>query len=136
MLLFDENYNQLDAKELVKEFGNLDDVTTPTESELEQELGKYYEKALQAEAKSNNFAISFTSNFAAAINVGGILKKIKDFICRVLTGSSTVEDIIEAVLDALSSIIPGGIILKPIVKKIVKYILSKGIDTFCAVSGN
>jgi hypothetical protein len=62
-----------------------------------------------------------------------ILKKIKSSICGILNNESGEDDIIDAVLSAIIAIIPGGVIIKVIIKKLLQFILSLGIGKFCAV---
>ena len=142
MLLFNENHKQLNVSHIKEELRNTADTVVLSTEEMETELGDYYNQALKLEGDKYQFSIKF--NAAALSNdffdpgtffpkIGNdILKAIKKFVCQKVNGSSTSDEIIDAVLDAVSSIIPGGIFLKPLVKKLVKYILSIGVDAFCS----
>lgn len=85
------------------------------------------------------FSIKFTAATDNFLDPGAffpkigkdILDAIKKFVCGKGGNSSNSDEIIDAVLNAISSIIPGGIYLSPLVKKLVKYILSIGVDAFC-----
>jgi len=139
MLLFNEKNEQLDVASLKKEIlANLKNVKTPQKEEIEKELGAYYNNALAIDMKSYHPEITAVKAFSGQteisfLGLGGILEKIRRFICKILTGSSTEGDIIDAILQAIASIIPGGIILKGIIEKIAKYIISMGVGAFCKI---
>jgi len=140
-LIFDEHKNPLDADELITEVAaELPSTEQINDTDLQAELGKYYQQALQADLIENTLAspeetaLSFLNiNFS---NIGkNLLEKIRKIVCSVLVPLSTEEDVIQAVIDALSVIIPGGMIVKVIVKKIVVFIIKQGIGSFCPVPG-
>ncbi|AMR32735.1 hypothetical protein A0256_15540 [Mucilaginibacter sp. PAMC 26640] len=70
---------------------------------------------------------------AASPGLGGILNQIRDFVCGIVNEGSTTQEIIDAILEAISTIMPGGIIIRLFIKPAIKYILSKGIGAFCHV---
>jgi len=138
MLLVNENHQQINVDELKASLKEIDTNEVPTQEDLEKELGNYYGQALQTDTLQYGLQGVTTQSFATqAFSPGGIggkiLAAIKKFICGILDGNSTEDEIIDAILNAIASIIPGGVILKPIVEKIVKYIISQGISAFCAV---
>jgi hypothetical protein len=133
MLLYNEKFQQLDVNTLKVELKNELDIPVPTKEELEEDLGNYYSEADSLEAA--NYGLEPMPLTLAANRKGigrKILQKIKQFICGVLNENSTIDKIIDTILNALAAIIPGGIIIKWIVKKILKFILSFGIGKFCA----
>jgi hypothetical protein len=141
MLLFNQNHEQLNVGDIKAELENVDHTEVLSTKELENELGDYYNQALKLEGNKYQFTTKFanaaTDNFLVSESffpkIGqDILEAIKKFVCGKVDGSSTSSEIIDVILDAIVSIIPGGILLKPIVKKLVKYILSIGISNFCS----
>jgi hypothetical protein len=135
MYLVDENYQPLSVEDVKAYLLNLDDVEDTDEETLDAELGSYYAQALQIEASKRNFQAQFLTVSAEGFfpGIGSILDSIRRFICNIIKETSTRDEIIDAILDAISGIIPGGILLKPILKKLVKYILNLGFDGFCPV---
>ncbi len=141
MLLYNEKYQQLDADKIkIDLLNSLNDTPAPkSEQEVEELLGDYYQQAHQLDMKQYDLASpSLVSSKTAAFSLSGIgrtvLSKIRKFVCSILNAGSTTQDIIDAVLKAISSIIPGGIIIEMIVKKIVSYIVSIGVSKFCPVA--
>lgn len=141
MLLYNELNQLVDLSvlkaELKEELKNESDNIIPTEEEIENDLGSYYSQAMILESENYGFKTlaleSFDSNSFSIRGLGrNILKKIKRFICSILNNESGEYDIIEAVLNAIANLIPGGIIIKFVVKKILKFILSMGVGKFCA----
>jgi hypothetical protein len=126
MKYYDENEDVLDIEQLKKELQNMQGEMAPTESDLETELEVAYQHANQQVTGM------------ADINFAGIgkklLKKIKSAICAIVGPDSSSDDIIDAILDALIALIPGGLLIKPLIKKLAKYIFDKGIGSFCAVN--
>lgn len=58
-------------------------------------------------------------------------RNLKKGICAMLEEGSTVEDLINAVLEVLSKIIPGGILIQYLAEKLVKYFLKRGYEKIC-----
>lgn len=142
MFLQDENLDLINSSELKNELlDSMEDVELASEQEIEKDLASmylaasnattalYYKKDKIAGLVSQK-ALSFSFPKAGK-NVFG---KIKEFICKFLNEGSTTSDIIDAILDAIASIIPGGVIIKGIIKKLVKFILNKGIGSFCTIA--
>ncbi|SEI40351.1 hypothetical protein SAMN05216327_101274 [Dyadobacter sp. SG02] len=142
MLLQDENLDLIDVDSLKKEIErDLPETPVLTEDEIEDDLAEMYLSASNVTASLyyNNEKIAALAStrarsFAARRAGRGILKKIRDFICRFLNEGSTTSDIIDKILEALASILPGGVIIKFLVKKIVKFVLNRGIGAFCRVA--
>ena len=137
MLLFNENHQQLDIEKLKARL--LNGITKEEkylQPEIETLLGNYYGQAFNSEAKAYNYETTtlktyLSPNFSLA-NIGKkLLVKIKQFICGVLTAGSTATEIVDMVLQSLSSIIPGGIIVEFVVQKIVNYIVGIGVTAIC-----
>lgn len=141
MLLFNEQHEQLNIGDVKAELQNLNDVPTPSLEEVQSALGDYYNKALQIQGANLRFAAELKPIDALAPEgafLGGIgdkiLDEIKKIICAILDDGSTPGQILDAVLSALSGIIPGGIFIETIAKTLVKYLLSTGIGAFCGVA--
>ena len=108
----------------------LDNIPVPDLSELEADLSEYYIQADQADKSQYNL----NGLAPVAANFGGsIFEKIRKFVCSILSADSTAQDIIDAILDAVSSIIPGGVFIGWIVKKAIRYILNLGYQALCPV---
>lgn len=134
----DEKNQPIKIDELVSEVQN-DQTHAPTKDALEKELAAFYLQHQTSQFASFNLEDSTVSSIMAAATPhklligGGIWEKIRAFICKVLKPNSTIEEIIQAVLDTLADIIPGANLIKALVRKIVKYILSIGIPKLCPV---
>jgi ABC-type amino acid transport substrate-binding protein len=138
MLLFNEKHEQLDIKDVKAKLQNLENVPTPSLQDVQTALGDYYSQALQLQGANYQFKAALTPSVALADQaaflpgIGGkILEELKKIICAILNGASTTSDILEAVLNALASIIPGGAFIETLAKIVVKYLLSQGVDSFC-----
>jgi hypothetical protein len=138
MLLYNENFQEIDSNALKAELKNELEIETPTEEEVEEDLASYYSKAMALDTASYGLpSVTLKSLSDQSFSKKGIgkkiLKKIKEFICGILNEDSTMDQIIDAILTAIAAIIPGGVIIKLIVKKLLKFILSMGVGKFCAI---
>jgi hypothetical protein len=140
MLLFNEKNEQLNVKAVKAGLKNLKDTPTPSLEEVQTALGNYYNQALQIQTARFKVKADLASVTVAAPQgslFGGIgsniLAEIKKIICGILDGNSTEDEIIQAVLNALATIIPGGVFIKTLANIIVKFLLSTGITAFCGV---
>lgn len=109
-----------------------------TEDELYAAIGDNYRQA--AEVSSNNLLESAIkvnaareSNFSILFTGRSIWEKVRKHLCKVLTAATVIEDIIDAILDVLIGIIPGGIVFKGVVRKVLKYFLNRGYEALCPV---
>lgn len=139
MFLFNEQNEQLNIGDVKAGLKNLKSVPMPTLAEVQTALGNYYNQALDKQsARFNAKATLAPAGAAQADFLGGIggkiLDEIKKIICAILNGNSTEDEIIQAVLSALATIIPGGIFIKALANIVVKYLLSLGINSFCGVA--
>ena len=73
---------------------------------------------------------------AAAVNKGNLWERLREAICDFVKGEgSTVwGEILEKVLEFIADIIPGGMLIKKLVKVIVKYIIGNGLGRLCPVT--
>jgi len=140
MLLFNEKNKQLTFEEVKAELKDVNAGPAPSIEDVKKALGQYYSQALELQAGKFRAkaelkpAVGSTNQAAFLSGIGGgILDEIKKIICGILDGSSTQDEILQAVLDALVKILPGGIFIAALAKIIVKYILSTGIANFCPV---
>jgi hypothetical protein len=141
MFLFNEQHEQLNVQDVKAELKNLNDGTTPTIEDVQSALGNYYNQALKLQAARFQFKaelkpVAATTNQAAFLpGIGAkILAELKKILCGLLDGTSTEDQIIQAVLSALASIIPGGVFIKALANIVIKYLLSTGITAFCGVA--
>ncbi|MFD0795548.1 hypothetical protein ACFQZX_18140 [Mucilaginibacter litoreus] len=132
MLLYDENLQQLSEAQIAalkqELLTGLDTIAVPEQQELESDLADYY---VQADAQEKGLYQMESLAYKAANMGETIFERIRKFICGFLAADSTASDIIDKILEAIASIIPGGIIIKWIVKKLVKYILNIGYQALC-----
>ncbi|HVS94362.1 MAG TPA: C1 family peptidase [Mucilaginibacter sp.] len=139
-LMFNEKNERLNIAKVKAKMRGLSGMPAPTTAEVHAALEDYYNLASQlqagklpARAKPMQFTISREQAFLPGLG-GKILAEIKKIICGILDGGSTQDDILSAVLDALASIIPGGVFIESLAKIVVKYVLSQGITNFCQVA--
>lgn len=136
MFLFNEKNELLNIEDVKAKLQNLDSVPVPTEQQVTDALGNYYGQSLDLQRNAFQLGAELISPLSLPV-LGGIGKKIleqiKKIICGILNGSSTQSEILDAILKALASIIPGGIFIETLAKMLAKFILSKGIGTFCSV---
>ena len=139
MLLYNESRQQIDVDKLKQNLINgINKEENSSEAEIEKLLGDYYNKAYSSEAKEYKFEPATLQNHLAPnfyfIDIGKkVFAKIKQFICGVLTSGSNATQIVDAILKALSSVIPGGIVVELIVQKVVNYVVGIGVGKLCAV---
>ncbi|MFI5163424.1 MAG: hypothetical protein ACHQHN_19250 [Sphingobacteriales bacterium] len=140
MLLFNEKNKQLTFEEVKAELKDVNAGPAPSIEDVKKALGQYYSQALELQTvkfqtKATLTPLTASTNHDAFLRGfgGGILGELKKIICGILDGTSTEDQIIQAILDALIKIIPGGVFFAALAKIIVKYILSTGIAKFCAV---
>lgn len=142
MILVNENNELLSMNQvkLLKEEIRSDYLAAPlpTEEELELDLSDYYVQAQRTELQSLGYIASIKSiqsggTFSRLGFGRGLWIRLRNILCKILNAASTIDDIIEAILAALASIIPGGVIIKWIVKKIVHYVINLGYQRLCPV---
>lgn len=129
----------LDIEQLKKEIlSEYTQEAIPESKEIENDLADLYLKAFTANASpffnlSEATKENLTAEYAGALAGSGIWQRVRRIICKILNHASTAEEIIDAILEALASVIPGGIILKKIAMKILRYILNQGVLAFCSI---
>jgi hypothetical protein len=132
MVLYNENYeliSQVEIDAFKKELELTSDKTAQNQGEIEADLEKYYVEADQIVKKHYGMPIDSTRAF---LGIGkGLLKKIKDLFCRFMGVDSTASEIIDKILEALASFIPGGVFIKWLASKIIRYFLNMGYNTLC-----
>jgi|GEM_PF-4064684 hypothetical protein len=139
MLLYNESRQQIDADQLKQHLvKNINKDDKLSEADVQKLLGDYYNQAFVSEAKEYKFEPNalqshLAQNFSL-VDIGKkIFAKIKKFICGVLTSGSNATQIVDAILKALSSVIPGGIVVELIVQKVVNYVVGIGVGKLCDV---
>ena len=139
-VFFNEKNEQLNIADVKTQIRDLSTMAVPTLGDVETALKDYYNLAMKLQTAASQKAPKLTSSLYLANHVllpgfgGKILAEIKKVICGILDGNSTHDTILEAVLNALAGIIPGGIFIESLARIVVKYILSLGITNFCQTS--
>ncbi|MDY0905210.1 hypothetical protein [Pedobacter sp. CFBP9032] len=140
MLLRNLQLQPLSIEEIKQSLRNLDDVSIPDQDELEIELGDYYNTALTLDASNNDYTIKYKGKALESnrglfkINGSKILEQIRVLICKFLSREATLEDFIDIILEAIATIIPGGVFMEWLVKKLIKFLYNKGYDLLCPVT--
>lgn len=128
MLLYNENLQQLNPEVLLAELAELADVTVPGKDGLERLLSDYYHLAQRIDGGQYGVIGSEkTTAFAGSL----IWQKIRDFGCPRLAPDSSITEIAGVVLQAVASIIPGGVVNVQRVRSLIKYIMHNGLGAFC-----
>lgn len=137
MLLRNTELEQVDENILSSDIiNNLNSELAVDIDQLELQLGDYYSKASEITSREYYEDTSKLQEVKRTFfNKEGtgkkILSEIKKYICKFLSKDSTPATIVKLVLSALSSIIPGGIIINAIVTLIVNVIINLGTNQFC-----
>ncbi len=141
MLLFNEKNQAVDIKDIKSKLRNLKDIPVPTKDEVCTALGEYYNQSLQIQAARLQIKAELSPSAAATAQTAflphigsNVLAEIKKIVCGVLNGTSTEDQIIDAILSALITIIPGGVFIQALAKILVKYVLATTITVFCEVT--
>jgi hypothetical protein len=140
MLLQNLSLEQLNVKKVKSDIlQQYQIVELESEAEIENMLAELYQQASLATeslyySATENLKSAKSAAFSTAKAGRNIFKKIKEYICKFLTDGSTVDDILDVILEALSAIIPGGVIIEKLIAKLLKFIVHKGIDAFCGVT--
>lgn len=137
MYLHDENLELINSDELIREL--LEDKTLLegkkiSSKEAEELLLEWYNKSdyfISNILFSRQYLIMFEER--RFLRLGDLLKKLKKIVCRIINVTSTAEDIISAILEGIAVLIPGGVVIKTILKKIVKYFLERGYQKICEI---
>jgi hypothetical protein len=132
MVLYNENYeliSQVEIDAFKKELELTSDKTAQNQSEIEADLEKYYVEADQIFKKHNGIEIATPRAF---LGIGkGLFKKVKELFCSFMSADSTASEIIDKILQALVSFIPGGVLIKWLASKIIRYFLNMGYNALC-----
>lgn len=122
------------AKELFSEgFG----FETVTEEEAEEALATLYDTSMKAQLNTlfmGNDAekTSLLANYETlSFNRKKLWATIKEYFCRFIKEDTTFKDILTQIIEAIASVIPGGKLIKALVKIIVKYLFGQGIQIIC-----
>lgn len=150
MLLLNEKLEWIDSEDLIREINN--EIANKTadffasmsdadiQSGIEEELGEIY---LQAESliaplyyDNESIATLISTKvlpYSPKKSGKKIFKKIKEILCKYINNDSSIEKITDWVIKALAVIIPGGILIGTIARKIIYFILKTGISAFCKI---
>src|SRR6202012_3481951 len=105
MLLFNEKNQAVNIKDIKSKLRNLKDTPVPTKDEVCTALGQYYNQSLQIQAERLQFKADLSPSVTAAPQItllphigSNVLAEIKKIVCGVLNGTSTEDQIIDAIL--------------------------------------
>lgn len=136
-VLFNEQLEPLNAVELRNQLLKSNDenktrnLVDVTEEDLETSLLNWYNKANQIKRSNLTKATSLQENVVDSFGIKKIWEKIKAELCKKLNPDSSPEKIVDAILSAISAIIPGAIIIKPLLDKLVRFVLKMGYSRLC-----
>jgi hypothetical protein len=120
------------AAEILSEGLGLEQVT---EEEAQDALAELYAIGYNEEISKvfNPGILAVQSIDFRAINKRTLWERLKEAICDFIKGegSTIYGEILENVLDFVSGLIPGGKLIKRLVKTIVKYIIGNGLGRLC-----
>lgn len=136
MYLQDQNHHILNIANLRNEIlAEIDTVAVPTEQEAKEALTELHRKAQATVAdyfyKGNAGQYQLDLNMESFI--GNWWEQFKKFLCKFLSATSSVEEIIEKILEFVAQYIPGGVFIKYLVMKLIKYVLNWGYEALCPV---
>lgn len=105
-----------------------------TEAELEADLREWYNTA--DEINDNDiFGVAFKQSVKIEIlGIRKIWERIRKVLCQFLSAGSTASEFIDAILSAIAAVIPGGIVIKWILNKLVRFVLETGYQRLCPVA--
>mgnify|MGYP000949118464 CR=1 FL=1 len=144
MLLLNEKLEWIDSEDLIREINN--EIANKTAdffasmSDADIQSGEIY---LQAESliaplyyDNESIATLISTKvlpYSPKKSGKKIFKKIKEILCKYINNDSSIEKITDWVIKALAVIIPGGILIGTIARKIIYFILKTGISAFCKI---
>ena len=111
----------------------VDDVEPTTEQEAAEALTQLYDEAdsvLKAFLFNETYVIASKTK-ENSIAIGNFWEKLRHYVCSVLRAVYTREELLEAILQFIAKYIPGAIVIKPLVKRILKYLLGLAYDSLC-----
>lgn len=105
-----------------------------TEAELEADLQEWYNTADQIN-DNDIFGVAFQQSVKIEIfGIRKIWERIRKVLCKFLSAGSTASEIIDAILNAIAAVIPGGIVIKWILNRLVRFVLETGYQRLCPVA--
>lgn len=139
MYLLNESLQPINAEALKKDIlAEIENQPAVTEAEIEAGLANGYLTGISSTAKMISrspdlFEAASKANFSPQLAGSNIWEKVRLHLCRILKKDSSASEIIDAIIEVLTGIIPGGVIIKILIKKILKYVLDMGYDRLCPV---
>lgn len=139
MYLLNESLQPINAEALKKDIlAEIENQPAVTEAEIEAGLANGYLTGISSTAKMISrspdlFEAASKANFSPQLAGSNIWEKVRLHLCRILKKDSSASEIIDAIIEVLAGIIPGGVIIKILIKKILKYVLDMGYDRLCPV---
>lgn len=121
------------AKELFAEGFGFEAVT---ETEAEEALAMLYTSAIEQQVnlfmKQGDIRTSFMANYGvSSLDKKSLWKTIKEYFCKFIKEDSNFKDILAQILEAIASLIPGGKLIKALVKIIVRFLFGAGMKVVC-----
>ncbi|RYE43640.1 MAG: hypothetical protein EOP48_22830 [Sphingobacteriales bacterium] len=136
MLLFDEQNQEVDLEKFKADILNdvkLENLDEDNEESLEQDLAQMYTDALDSQFQE--FDLNDEGGLEGITVFAGlgkkILEKIRKLVCPKLGNDASRESITDAVLEVIASILPGGKIIRFVIRKLVHFIIGRGVQAFC-----
>ncbi len=128
------DYNVLKSELL----NDIENEPNPTLNEAKEALAQMYSQASEATAQlyySNleSFTQAKNLNFSFSLAGFNLWEKLRKFLCKFLSADSTSAEIIDKIVEFVVSVIPGGIIIKYLLKKLVRYVLDLGYAQLCPI---
>jgi hypothetical protein len=139
MYLLNESLQPVNAEALKRDIlAEVENQPAVTEAEIEADLASGYLTGISSTAKMISrspdlFEAASKANFSPQLAGSNIWEKVRLHLCRILKKDSTASEIIDAIIEVLTGLIPGGVIIKVLVKKILRYVLDMGYDRLCPV---
>lgn len=121
------------AKELFAEGFGFEPVT---EAEAEEALATLYSTAMQQQVnlfmESGDARKTFVANYSVlSLNKKNLWKTIKEYFCKFIKEDANFKDILAQIIEAIAGLIPGGKLIKALVKIIVRFLFGAGMKVVC-----
>lgn len=113
--LGDENVTEQDAHDALAELFVLSEQDSPSLSFI-----------------TGGYKAALAPLTTAAIDKGGLWETLKRTFCDLIKENGLLEKAVDYILEAISIVIRLGKLIKPFVKRIVKYFLNLGFGKVCA----
>jgi len=126
------DYNILKSEIL----NDIESEPTPTLEEVKEILAQMYSEASEATSQLyycnlESLSKARSQSFSTSLAGSNLWEKLKTFLCRFLSASSTASEISDKIVEFVASFIPGGIFISYLVKKVIRFVLNLGYTKLC-----